>query len=223
MAFQFNWPKFTKEDHLYYQKELYDLIFQNMIPLPILCDNIWITSLSFGESPPQLRILSIKRKSKYELTTSIKFSYKGDAHIQIQTCLNLSSLGKQRTTRTSSRINSHFGVLSQKDKLELPIVIKVSELWVDGVITISIDPNTGIKIHFLNNPLKNITIDTNFNYSKAIHTIIQNSIPFVLNKLFKDDQYEIEIPLNVDDPEFQKVLQQAFPSTSTTDETKVNK
>lgn len=206
MSFLFNWPEWSPQLVSEIRTQLEHIINKQLPPIPILLDKISIHELSFGDQPPKLKFEKLNELKETFVSTQFYFSYHGGFKISIRTKVQLNRLVGTKKGYVSPYERS---LLQSDVPLELPVIVGVSSIRLDGRVRIDISMSspldkvkkqrTKIGILLLNDPLEGIQVDTIVD--DELPSFVKQSLDKIINfgaktaiKQFMQKPIEIELP-----------------------------
>ncbi|KAI8990044.1 hypothetical protein BDB01DRAFT_779806 [Pilobolus umbonatus] len=183
MAFQFNWPEF---DTLFYSEarsQLEAALNKNNKPKNIV-DHISVKELNMGTIAPDLEILEIGELSTDKFRGIFKLNYSGDAYIVIQTKVQANPMHSKQSDLPR---HTRPGILAADQPLVVPMLLRISELKLRGIVVLVVSKTKGITLVFKNDPLESIDISSTFDSVTSVRNFLQREIEKQLRNLFQAD------------------------------------
>lgn len=183
MAFRFNWPEFDSEFYNEARSQLEAALNKGSKPKNIV-DHISVTELNMGTTAPDLEILEIGELSTDKFRGIFKLTYCGDAYIVIQTKVQANPMHAKesdlpRHTRPS--------VLAADQPLVVPMLLRISDLKLRGIVVLVVSKTKGITLVFKNDPLESIIVSSTFDSVTSVRSFLQREIENQLRNLFQED------------------------------------
>ncbi|OAD08549.1 hypothetical protein MUCCIDRAFT_154951, partial [Mucor lusitanicus CBS 277.49] len=183
MAFRFNWPEFDSEFYGEARSQLEAALNKGNKPKNIV-DHISVTELNMGTTAPDLEILEIGELSTDKFRGIFKLTYCGDAYIVIQTKVQANPMHAKesdlpRHTRPS--------VLAADQPLVVPMLLRISDLKLRGIVVLVVSKTKGITLVFKNDPLESILVSSTFDSVTSVRSFLQREIENQLRNLFQED------------------------------------
>ncbi|KAI7903397.1 uncharacterized protein BX663DRAFT_508460 [Cokeromyces recurvatus] len=183
MAFRFNWPEFDSEFYKEATLQLETALNKGNKPKNIV-DHISVTELNMGTIAPDLEILEIGELSTDKFRGIFKLTYCGDAFIVIQTKVQANPMyAKESDLSRYTRPN----VLAADQPLIVPMLLRISDLKLRGIIVLVVSKTKGITLVFKNDPLESILVSSTFDSVTSVRTFLQHEIENQLRNLFQED------------------------------------
>ncbi|KAI8372873.1 uncharacterized protein BYT42DRAFT_616075 [Radiomyces spectabilis] len=183
MAFRFNWPEFDSEFYDEAKSQLEAALNKGNKPKNIV-DHIAVKELHMGTQPPELEILEIGELSTDKFRGIFKLTYAGDAYIVLQTKVQANPMhSKQSDLPRHSRPN----ILAADQPLVVPMLLRISDLKLRGIVVLVVSKTKGITLVFKNDPLENILISSTFDSVTSVRNFLQREIEKQLRNLFQED------------------------------------
>ncbi|KAI9281960.1 hypothetical protein BY458DRAFT_498544 [Sporodiniella umbellata] len=183
MAFKFNWPEFDAGFYQEARSQLETALNKGNKPKNIV-DYISVTELNMGTTAPDLEILEIGELSTDKFRGIFKLTYCGDAYIVIQTKVQANPMhAKESTLPRHSRPN----VLAANQPLVVPMLLRISDLKLRGIIVLVVSKTKGITLVFKNDPLESILVSSTFDSITSVRSFLQREIENQLRNLFQED------------------------------------
>ncbi|KAI9364305.1 hypothetical protein BD770DRAFT_379747 [Pilaira anomala] len=183
MAFRFNWPEFDSEFYKEARSQLEAALNKGNKPKNIV-DHISVKELNMGTTAPDLEILEIGELSTDKFRGIFKLTYCGDAYIVIQTKVQANPMHAKesdlpRHTRPS--------VLAADQPLIVPMLLRISDLKLRGIVVLVVSKTKGITLVFKNDPLESILVSSTFDSVTSVRSFLQREIENQLRNLFQED------------------------------------
>ncbi|GAA5805430.1 hypothetical protein EDC94DRAFT_603127 [Helicostylum pulchrum] len=183
MAFRFNWPEFDSEFYKEARSQLEAALNKGNKPKNIV-DHISVKELNMGTTAPDLEILEIGELSTDKFRGIFKLTYCGDAYIVIQTKVQANPMHAKesdlpRHTRPS--------VLAADQPLVVPMLLRISDLKLRGIVVLVVSKTKGITLVFKNDPLESIIVSSTFDSVTSVRSFLQREIENQLRNLFQED------------------------------------
>ncbi|CAO3623003.1 unnamed protein product [Cunninghamella blakesleeana] len=192
MSFQFNWPVF---DNTFYNelKAHLESGLNKERNSKYIADSISVKEMNFGSSPPELEILEI-----CELTTDyfrgiFKLTYEGDAFVTLKTKIQANPLYTPPSIINNSLfINRYFNnrMVAVHQPLFIPMELGISDIKLNGIITLSVSKTKGITLVFKNDPLDHLKVNSTFDIITILKSFLQDKIENQL-RLFLQETFPI--------------------------------
>lgn len=171
MAFNFNWSNFNETFIDQVKGTLEDAL--NNSPRPdIVADQIEVFELNLGNTAPDLTILEIGDLAKEKFRGILKLTYEGDAYIVLRTQVQVNPV----QIKSEISIQARRGILAAHQPLIVPMLLRISNLHLNGIISLTVSPLNGITFVFKNDPLHSIEVSSNFDNLGSVKELLQNRI-----------------------------------------------
>lgn len=185
MSFKFNWRFFDVEDlQARCQEALTESISQTRRPPPLLAP-MQATCIDFGTEAPEVKLHSIASVSLRRTHIVFALKYQGDAQLTLQTEIEANMLCE---TFNDPRLPSFVRpkVVGALSALQLPFRITVKEFVLDALIDVVYTPE-GVVLHFHENPLKSLNVESSMDSFPFVHDIINETMKKQLTASFDED------------------------------------
>ncbi|KAI9026662.1 hypothetical protein CLU79DRAFT_742840 [Phycomyces nitens] len=183
MAFRFNWPEFDSDFYADAKAQLETALNKGEKPKKIV-DHITVKDLCLGTVPPELEILEIGELTTDTFRGIFKLTYKGDAHIVLQTKVQANPMHVQRS---ESPRHTRPTILAAAQPLVVPMLLKISDLQLRGIVVLVVSKTKGITLVFKNDPLESILVSSTFDSVTALRDFLQREIETQIRKLLQED------------------------------------
>ncbi|EIE82885.1 hypothetical protein G6F46_008750 [Rhizopus delemar] len=183
MAFKFNWPEFDAEFYQEARSQLETALNKGNKPKNIV-DYISVTELHMGTTAPELEILEIGELSTDKFRGIFKLTYCGDAYIVIQTKVQANPMHAKESDLPR---HTQPTVLAANQPLIVPMLLRISDLKLRGIIVLVVSKTKGITLVFKNDPLESILVSSTFDSITSVRSFLQREIENQLRNLFQED------------------------------------
>ncbi|KAI8994462.1 hypothetical protein BDB01DRAFT_846512 [Pilobolus umbonatus] len=182
MAFRFTWPEFDLDFYNEAKSQLETALNKGNKP-SVIHDYIKVKELHMGTTPPELEILDIGELGNDKFRGIFKLNYAGDAYIEVQTKVQANPMhGKQ----TQLPRHSRPGILAADQPLVVPMILRISELKMRGIIVLVVSKTKGVTLVFKNDPLESIRVSSTFDSISILRDFLQRQIEGQLRNMFQD-------------------------------------
>ncbi|KAJ8660345.1 hypothetical protein O0I10_003802 [Lichtheimia ornata] len=183
MAFRFNWPEFDAAFYDEARSQLEAALNKGNKPKNIV-DHITVKELHMGTSPPDLEILEVGDLATDKFRGIFKLTYAGDAYIVVQTKVQANPMHAKHTD-----LARHIrpGILAADKPLVVPMLLRISDLKLRGIVVLVVSKTKGITLVFKNDPLESIRVSSTFDSITSIRNFLQREIEKQLRNLFQED------------------------------------
>jgi mitochondrial distribution and morphology protein 34 len=182
MAFNFNWsPLIADTDRA---REMLTAALNKSPKPPIIVDDIIVTELNLGSTPPVLEILEIGDLAEDRFRGIFKMTYSGDAFLTLKTKVQANPLNTYLSTKPSFASPQPLAAASS---LTIPLQITLSDIRLSGFVILVFSRQKGITIVFRNDPLESLKVSSTFDSIPFIRDYLQKEIERQLRGLFMED------------------------------------
>ncbi|KAF8933372.1 ERMES complex subunit [Haplosporangium gracile] len=183
MAFRFQWPYFSEEFIQEAKTMLTNALNKGNKPA-VIVDHITVKELDMGTLPPELEMLEMGELSMERFRGIFKLTYNGDAHIVLQTKVQANPMNVKKTDNPSY---TRRGILAADQPLVVPMLLRISDFKLRGIIVLVVDQIKGITLVFKNDPLESVLVSSTFDSITPIQRFLQSEIEKQLRNLFQED------------------------------------
>ncbi|KAK3839731.1 MAG: hypothetical protein J3R72DRAFT_476248 [Linnemannia gamsii] len=183
MAFRFQWPYFSEEFITEAKTMLTNALNKGNKPA-VIVDHITVKELDMGTLPPELEMLEMGELSMERFRGIFKLTYNGDAHIVLQTKVQANPMNVKKTDNPSY---TRRGILAADQPLVVPMLLRISDFKLRGIIVLVVDQIKGITLVFKNDPLESVLVSSTFDSITPIQRFLQSEIEKQLRNLFQED------------------------------------
>ncbi|KAF9358268.1 ERMES complex subunit [Mortierella sp. AD094] len=183
MAFRFQWPYFSDEFIQQAKTMLTNALNKGNKPA-VIVDHITVKELDMGTLPPELEMLEMGELSMERFRGIFKLTYNGDAHIVLQTKVQANPMNVKKTDNPSY---TRRGILAADQPLVVPMLLRISDFKLRGIIVLVVDQIKGITLVFKNDPLESVLVSSTFDSITPIQRFLQSEIEKQLRNLFQED------------------------------------
>ncbi|KAF9100999.1 ERMES complex subunit [Mortierella sp. AM989] len=183
MAFRFQWPYFSDEFIQEAKTMLTNALNKGNKPA-VIVDHISVKELDMGTLPPELEMLEMGELSMERFRGIFKLTYNGDAHIVLQTKVQANPMNVKKTDNPSY---TRRGILAADQPLVVPMLLRISDFKLRGIIVLVVDQIKGITLVFKNDPLESVLVSSTFDSITPIQRFLQSEIEKQLRNLFQED------------------------------------
>lgn len=171
---------------------------------PIIVDDIIVTELNLGETPPNLEILEIGDLAEDRFRGIFKMSYSGDAFLTLKTRVQANPLNTYLSTRPSFASPQP---LAADSGLTIPLAITLSEIRLSGFVILVFSRQKGMTLVFRNDPLESLKVSSTFDSIPFVRDYLQREIEKQLRNLFMEDLPAIlhRLSLRMWSPEYREL------------------
>lgn len=182
MAFQFNWSPLIADTER--AREMLTSAL-NKSPKPsIIVDDIHVTELNLGSTPPSLEILEIGDLAEDRFRGIFKMVYSGDAFLTLKTRVQANPLNTYLATKPSFASPQPLAAASG---LTIPLAITLSDIRLSGFVILVFSKQKGITLVFRNDPLESLKVSSTFDSIPFVRDYLQSEIEKQLRVLFMED------------------------------------
>ncbi|CAG8518662.1 6475_t:CDS:2 [Funneliformis caledonium] len=183
MAFKFNWPDFTTEFVDQAKQLLTTALNKSNKPANIV-DHIVVKDLNMGTKAPELEIMEIGELAVDKFRGIFKLIYSGDAHLTLQTKVQANPMN---SNKSDVSMYTRRGILAADQPLVVPMLLRLSNLKLRGIIVLVISKQKGITLVFKNDPLEKVDVTSTFDSISSIQRFLQTEIEKRLRIMFQED------------------------------------
>ncbi|KAI9494626.1 hypothetical protein BDB00DRAFT_761595 [Zychaea mexicana] len=184
MAFRFNWPEFDAGFYDEAKSQLEAALNKGNKPKNIV-DHITVKELHMGSTPPELEILEVGELSTDKFRGIFKLTYAGDAYIVLQTKVQANPMHAKQSSHLARHTRPK--ILAADRPLVVPMLLRISDLRLRGIIVLVVSKTKGITLVFKNDPLESIVISSTFDSVTSVRNFLQREIEKQLRNLFQED------------------------------------
>ncbi|KAF2867357.1 hypothetical protein BDV95DRAFT_502971 [Massariosphaeria phaeospora] len=182
MAFNFNWSPLgadtTNARHM-----LTAALNKSPKP-PIIVDDIIVTDLNLGTTPPSLEILEIGDLAEDRFRGVFRMEYKGDGRMTLSTRVQANPL---KTYLSTTPEFASPEPLAASAGLTIPLQITLSEIRLSGFVILVFSKQKGVTLVFRNDPLESLKVSSTFDSIPFVRDYLQKEIEGQLRVLFMED------------------------------------
>lgn len=183
MAFRFSWPDFDQEFYVEAKSQLETALNKGNKP-SVIVDHITVKELDMGTKPPELEILEIGELGNDKFRGIFKLNYAGDAYIEVQTKVQANPMHAKTSELPR---HSRPGILAADQPLVVPMILRISDLKLRGIVVLVVSKTKGVTLVFKNDPLESIRISSTFDSVSILRDFLQRQIETQLRKMLQDD------------------------------------
>ncbi|KAI7582032.1 hypothetical protein KC316_g8104, partial [Hortaea werneckii] len=206
MAFNFNWsPLIADTDRV---REMLTSALNKSPKPPIIVDELIVSELNLGSSPPDLEILEIGDLAEDRFRGIFKMSYTGDAYLTLKTRVQANPLNTYLSTKPKF---TRPDAVAASSGLTIPLQITLSDIRLSGFVILVFSKMKGITLVFRNDPLESLKVSSTFDSIPFVRDYLQRTIENQLRILFMEDLPAIihRLSLRLFNPEYQTAESQA--------------
>ncbi|KAI8137752.1 hypothetical protein BJV82DRAFT_674382 [Fennellomyces sp. T-0311] len=184
MAFRFNWPEFDSGFYDEAKSQLEAALNKGNKPKNIV-DHITVKELHMGSMPPELEILEVGELTTDKFRGIFKLTYAGDAYIVLQTKVQANPMHAKQSSELARHTRPK--ILAADQPLVVPMLLRISDLRLRGIIVLVVSKTKGITLVFKNDPLESIRISSTFDSVTSVRNFLQREIEKQIRNLFQED------------------------------------
>ncbi|KAI7053468.1 hypothetical protein KC352_g19635, partial [Hortaea werneckii] len=182
MAFNFNWsPLIADTDRV---REMLTSALNKSPKPPIIVDELIVSELNLGSSPPDLEILEIGDLAEDRFRGIFKMSYTGDAYLTLKTRVQANPLNTYLSTKPKF---TRPDAVAASSGLTIPLQITLSDIRLSGFVILVFSKMKGITLVFRNDPLESLKVSSTFDSIPFVRDYLQRTIENQLRILFMED------------------------------------
>ncbi len=151
---------------------------------PIIVDDIIVTELNLGSTPPELEILEVGDLAEDRFRGIFKMSYSGDAFLTLKTKVQANPLKTYLSTKPDFASPQP---LAASSGLTIPLQITLSEIKLSGFVILVFSKQKGLTLVFRNDPLESLKVSSTFDSIPFVRDYLQKEIEGQLRVLFMED------------------------------------
>jgi len=182
MAFNFNWSPLIADTSR--ARDMLTTALNKSPKPPIIVDDIIVTELNLGSTPPELEILEIGDLAEDRFRGIFKMSYTGDAFLTLKTRVQANPLHTYLSTKPSFASPQP---LAASSGLTIPLQITLSDIRLSGFVILVFSRQKGITLVFRNDPLESLKVSSTFDSIPFVRDYLQKEIEGQLRVLFMED------------------------------------
>ncbi|KAF1973769.1 hypothetical protein BU23DRAFT_553774 [Bimuria novae-zelandiae CBS 107.79] len=202
MAFNFNWSPLIADTSR--ARDMLTTALNKGPKPPIIVDDITVTELNLGSTPPELEILEIGDLAEDRFRGIFKMTYTGDAFLTLKTKVQANPLNTYLSTKPDFASPEP---LAASAGLTIPLQITLSDIRLSGFVILVFSKQKGVTLVFRNDPLESLKVSSTFDSIPFIKNYLQKVIEEQLRVLFMEDLPAIihRLSLRLWSPEFQEM------------------
>ncbi|ORZ20502.1 hypothetical protein BCR42DRAFT_408909 [Absidia repens] len=192
MSFQFNWPDFDPIFHAEAKQQLETALNKEKKSKHI-ADHIFVKELNMGSKPPELEILEICELSTDYFRGIFKLTYCGDAFIELKTKIQANPLHSPSSPHHERPYYqpllpsySRPSMVTAAQSLVIPMLLRISDVRLNGIIVLSVSATKGITLVFKNDALESLLVSSTFDIVPSIKSFLQQQIESQLRTFLQD-------------------------------------
>ncbi|KAG9292858.1 hypothetical protein G9A89_016220 [Geosiphon pyriformis] len=183
MAFKFNWPSFNKE-FLEQARQLLNTALNKGNKPANIVDHIVVKELNMGTQAPDLEILEIGELALDKFRGIFKLTYVGDAYLVLQTKVQANPMNNNNSDASAY---TRRGILAADQPLIVPMLLRLSNLKLRGIVVLVVSKQKGITLVFKNDPLEKVDVTSTFDGVSSVQRFLQTEIEKRLRIMFQED------------------------------------
>jgi len=202
MAFNFNWSPLIADTSR--AREMLTAALNKYPKPPIIVDDIIVTELNLGSTPPELEIRDIGDLAEDRFRGIFKMSYTGDAFLTLKTKVQANPL---KTHLQSKPDFASPQPLAASSGLTIPLKLTLSDIRLSGIVILVFSRQKGLTLVFQDDPLQSLKVSSTFDSIPFVRDYLQKEIEKQLRNLFMEDLPAIlhRLSLRLWSPEYQEV------------------
>ncbi|CBX96074.1 ERMES complex subunit [Plenodomus lingam] len=202
MAFNFNWSPLIADTSR--ARDMLTTALNKSPKPPIIVDDIIVTELNLGSTPPELEILEIGDLAEDRFRGIFKMSYAGDAFLTLKTKVQANPLKTYLSTKPDFASPQPLAAASG---LTIPLQITLSNIRLSGFVILVFSKQKGLTLVFRNDPVESLKVSSTFDSIPFVRDYLQKEIEGQLRVLFMEDLPAIihRLSLRLLSPEFQEL------------------
>jgi distribution and morphology protein 34 len=202
MAFNFNWSPLIADTSR--ARDMLTAALNKSPKPPIIVDDILVTELNLGTTPPELEILEIGDLAEDRFRGIFKMAYAGDAFLTLKTKVQANPLKTYLSTKPDFASPQP---LAASAGLTIPLQITLSNIRLSGFVILVFSKQKGLTLVFRNDPLESLKVSSTFDSIPFVRDYLQKEIEGQLRVLFMEDLPAIihRLSLRMLSPEYREV------------------
>ncbi|KAF2272351.1 uncharacterized protein EI97DRAFT_436981 [Westerdykella ornata] len=202
MAFNFNWSPLIADTSR--AREMLTTALNKSPKPPIIVDDIIVTELNLGSTPPELEILEIGDLAEDRFRGIFKMTYSGDAFLTLKTKVQANPLNTYLSRKPSFASPEPLAAAAG---LTIPLQITLSDICLSGFVILVFSKQKGLTLVFRNDPLESLKVSSTFDSIPFVRDYLQKEIEGQLRVLFMEDLPAIihRLSLRLWSPEYQEL------------------
>lgn len=202
MAFNFNWSPLLADTSR--ARDMLTTALNKSPKPPIIVDDIIVTELNLGSTPPELEILEIGDLAEDRFRGIFKMAYTGDAFLTLKTKVQVNPLKTHLSTKPDFASPQPLAAASG---LTIPLSITLSNFRLSGFVILVFSKQKGLTLVFRNDPLESLKVSSTFDSIPFVRDYLQKEIEGQLRVLFMEDLPAIihRLSLRLCSPEFREM------------------
>lgn len=202
MAFNFNWSPLIADTSR--AREMLTTALNKTPKPPIIVDDIIVTELNLGSTPPELEILEVGDLAEDRFRGIFKMSYTGDAFLTLKTKVQANPLKTYLSAKPSFASPEPLAAASG---LTIPLQITLSDIRLSGFVILVFSKQKGLTLVFRNDPLEGLKVSSTFDSIPFVRDYLQKEIEGQLRVLFMEELPAIihRLSLRLWSPEYQEL------------------
>lgn len=211
MAFNFNWSPLLADTSR--ARDMLTTALNKSPKPPIIVDDIIVTELNLGPTPPELEILEIGDLAEDRFRGIFKMAYTGDAFLTLKTKVQVNPLKTHLSTKPDFASPQPLAAASG---LTIPLSITLSNFRLSGFVILVFSKQKGLTLVFRNDPLESLKVSSTFDSIPFVRDYLQKEIEGQLRVLFMEDLPAIihRLSLRLCSPEFRELEEERLGDTS---------
>ena len=202
MAFNFNWSPLMADTSR--ARDMLTTALNKSPKPPIIVDDIIVTELNMGSTPPELEILEVGDLAEDRFRGIFKMSYTGDAFLTLKTRVQANPLNTYLSAKPTFASPEPLAAASG---LTIPLQITLSDIRLSGFVILVFSRQKGLTLVFRNDPLESLKVSSTFDSIPFVRDYLQKEIEGQLRVLFMEDLPAIlhRLSLRLWSPEYQEM------------------
>ena len=211
MAFNFNWSPLLADTSR--ARDMLTTALNKSPKPPIIVDDIIVTELNLGPTPPELEILEIGDLAEDRFRGIFKMAYTGDAFLTLKTKVQVNPLKTHLSTKPDFASPQPLAAASG---LTIPLSITLSNFRLSGFVILVFSKQKGLTLVFRNDPLESLKVSSTFDSIPFVRDYFQKEIEGQLRVLFMEDLPAIihRLSLRLCSPEFREMEEERLGDTN---------
>ncbi|CAG8481350.1 7799_t:CDS:2 [Ambispora leptoticha] len=183
MAFHFNWPSFSPE-FIEQSRQLLNSALNKRTEPGHTGEGENEEHRGGDIGAPELEILEIGELALDKFRGIFKLTYSGDAYLVLQTKVQANPMNNNKLETTSY---TRRGILAADQPLVVPMLLRLSNLKLRGIVVLVVSKQKGITLVFKNDPLESVDVSSTFDSVISVQRFLQTEIEKRLRIMFQED------------------------------------
>ena len=174
MSFVFRWIEFDKEFYSEAKERIEQSLNEGPKPANI-CAPFEVKDFYLGSSPPRLELTEIVSLSLDAFKANFSFAYNGNGYIVLNTKVQANPVTHANKGYRSIS-SSQEGILAANKPLIVPMQIRITDVELEGSLSLSYSLDQGLVLAFLSDPLMGLVVSSTFDSLPKLRLTLQREI-----------------------------------------------